>query len=78
MQGILKSMGQKNVPEFKPILEINPTHAIVQRMSDISDAALFEDISRLLFEQALLIEGVPIKNPTRFARCLNDVMNKAL
>jgi molecular chaperone HtpG len=78
MQGILKSMGQKNVPEFKPILEINPTHAIVQRMSDISDAALFEDISRLLFEQALLIEGVPIKDPTRFARCLNDVMSKAL
>jgi HSP90 family molecular chaperone len=47
-------------------------------MSDISDAALFEDISRLLFEQALLIEGVPIKDPTRFARCLNDVMSKAL
>jgi len=78
MQGILKSLGQKNVPEFKPILEINPTHAIVQRMSDISDAALFEDISRLLFEQALLIEGVPIKDPARFARRLNDVMSKAL
>jgi molecular chaperone HtpG len=47
-------------------------------MSEISDAALFEDISRLLFEQALLIEGVPIKDPARFARRLNDVMNKAL
>ena len=78
MQTILKSLGQKNVPEFKPILEINPTHAIVQKMSEISDAALFEDISRLLFEQALLIEGVQIKDPARFARRLNDVMNKAL
>jgi len=78
MQTILKSMGQKNVPEFKPILEINPTHAIVQSMADISDGPLFEDISRLLFEQALLIEGVPIKDPARFAKCLNDVMSKAL
>ena len=78
MQTILKSLGQKNIPEFKPILEINPTHAIVQKMSAISDAALFEDISRLLFEQALLIEGVQIKDPARFARRLNAVMNKAL
>ena len=78
MQTILKSLGQKNVPEFKPILEINPTHTIVQKMSEISDAALFEDISRLLFEQALLIEGVQIKDPARFARRLNDVMSKAL
>jgi molecular chaperone HtpG len=78
MQSILKSLGQKNIPEFKPILEINPTHAIVQKMSEISDAALFEDVSRLLFEQALLIEGVQIKDPARFARRLNDVMNKAL
>lgn len=78
MQSVLKSLGQKNVPEFKPILEINPTHSIVQKMSEISDTALFEDISRLLFEQALLIEGVQIKDPARFAKRLNDVMNKAL
>ena len=78
MQTILKSLGQKNVPEFKPILEINPTHAIVQKMSEISDAALFEDISRLLFEQALLIEGVQIKDPARFAKRINEVMTRAL
>jgi len=78
MQTILKSMGQKNVPEFKPILEINPTHAIVQKMSEITDEPLFEDISRLLLEQALLIEGVQIKDPARFAQRLNDVMSKAL
>jgi len=47
-------------------------------MSEVADAALFEDISRLLFEQALLIEGVQIKDPARFARRLNDVMSKAL
>jgi molecular chaperone HtpG len=78
MQTILKSLGQKNIPEFKPILEINPTHAIVTKMADITDNGLFEDISRLLLEQALLIEGVPIKNPARFAQRLNDIMRRAL
>lgn len=78
MQGILKSLGQKNVPEFKPILEINPTHAIVQKMPDITDDSLFEDISRLLLEQALLIEGVQVKDPASFARRVNAVIHKAL
>jgi len=78
MQTILKSLGQKNTPDFKPVLEINPTHMIVKKMADLGDDALFEDISRLLLEQALLIEGVQIKDPARFARRLNDVMNKAL
>ncbi|MBM4311810.1 MAG: molecular chaperone HtpG [Deltaproteobacteria bacterium] len=78
MQTILKSLGQKNVPEFKPILEINPAHAIVKKMADIKDETLFEDISRLLLEQALLIEGVPIKDPASFARRLNDALSRAL
>jgi len=78
MQTILKSLGQKNVPEFKPVLEINPTHPIVRKLADITDEALFEDVSRLLFEQALLIEGVQISDPARFARRLNNVMGRAL
>ena len=78
MQTILKSLGQKNVPEFKPVLEINPAHSIVKKMADIKDETLFEDISRLLLEQALLIEGVPIKDPASFARRLNDALSRAL
>ncbi len=78
MQGILKSLGQDKAADIKPILEINPTHAIVSRLKDVQDDGMFEDISRLLLDQALLIEGVELKNPAGFVRRLNAIMDKAL
>jgi molecular chaperone HtpG len=78
MQGLLKAMGKGSMPDIKPILEINPRHEIVEKLKNISDDALFEDISRLLLEQALLIEGVEIKDPSSFVRRLNSVMGRAL
>ena len=33
MQQLMKALGQKDTPEFKPILEINPTHEIVKKMA---------------------------------------------
>ncbi len=77
MQGILKSMGQSDLPEIKPILEINPNHTIVKNLNDLKDDLLFEDISRLLLEQAMLIEGVEIKNPALFVKRINNIMTKA-
>ncbi|MBN1798537.1 MAG: molecular chaperone HtpG [Spirochaetales bacterium] len=78
MQHIMKAMGQKELPELKPILEINPTHDIVKKMAALEDENLFKDISRLLLEQALLVEGVPLKNPSEFIKRLNKIMNMAL
>jgi molecular chaperone HtpG len=78
MQHILKALGQKELPEFKPILEINPNHEIIKKLKTITDENLFADICRLLLEQALLVEGVPLKNPTAFAKRLIKVMNMAL
>jgi len=78
MQHLMKAMGQKELPELKPILEINPTHEIVKKMAELKDEKLFSDIARLLLEQALLVEGVPLKNPSEFTKRLNKVMNLAL
>ncbi len=78
MQEMLRQMGQDNMPEIKPILEINPTHPIVKKLETITDDAVFEDISRLLLEQALLIEGVEIKNPASFVKRINSMMEKAI
>jgi len=78
MQEMLRQMGQDNMPEIKPILEINPTHPIVKKLETITDDAAFEDISRLLLEQALLIEGVEIKNPASFVKRINSMMEKAI
>jgi molecular chaperone HtpG len=78
MQEMLKAMGKKDFPEIKPILEINPKHEIIKKLSETTDDKLFEDISRLLLEQALLIEGVEIKNTPNFVKRLNTILEKAL
>ena len=78
MQHLFKAMGQKNVPDFKPILEINPEHEIIKKLETTDDAAVIADISHLLLEQAMLIEGVELKSPGEFVKRLNRVMGKAL
>ena len=78
MAAMLKAMGQKDLPEIKPILEINPDHAIVAKLKNTDDAALVEDVSFLLLEQALLLEGVELKDPAAFVKRLNRVMSRAV
>jgi len=60
------------VPAAKPILEINPEHAIVQRLKP--DAAAFGDWAGLLYDQALLAEGGQLDDPAGFVRRTNDLM----
>ena len=78
MQEMMKAMGKTDFGEVKPILEVNPTHPIVKKLAEINDEALFGDISRLLLEQALLIEGVEIKDMPSFVKRLNSITEKAL
>ena len=78
MQHIFKAMGQKGLPDFKPILEVNPNHEIITKLAGIEDSTLIQDASLLLLEQAMLIEGVEIKNPAEFAKRLNRIMSRAL
>ncbi|MBT3272506.1 MAG: molecular chaperone HtpG [Spirochaetales bacterium] len=78
MQNMLKAMGQSEMPDIKPILEVNPDHDIVKKLQKSEDADLIDDASWLLFEQALLIEGVELEKPADFVKRLNRVMNQAL
>jgi molecular chaperone HtpG len=78
MQQMLKAMGQKDIPGFKPILEINPDHAIVKKLEDSKDDDLINDVSHLLLEQAMLIEGAELGKPVDFVKRLNRIMEMAL
>jgi molecular chaperone HtpG len=77
-QHLMKAMGQKSMQDVKPILEINPEHEIIKKLADLKDDAVIEDISRLLLEQAILIEGVELKNVGEFVKRLNRVMGKSI
>lgn len=78
MMQMMKAMGQKEMPDHKPILEINPEHDIIKKLESVKDKDLVGDISQLLLEQAMMVEGVEIKNPADFVKRLNKVMTLAL
>jgi molecular chaperone HtpG len=73
LERLLKAAGQ-NVPSSKPILEINPTHPIVQGLKYEPDQARFGDWSHILFDQALLAEGGQLEDPASFVKRLNELM----
>ncbi len=78
MQQMLRAMGQQQMPTPKPTLEINPDHAIVKALLGSTDEALINDAAWLLFDQALLIEGLPVENPGIFVQRLNRVLSRAV
>ena len=75
MVQMMKAMGQ-NGPDLKPILEINAEHPIVAKLKDSPDEALAADVSEVLFDQALLIAGVELKDPADFVKSLNNLLSK--
>lgn len=74
MQEIMRSMGQADMPQVKPILEVNPEHIIVKKLKDMTKKKAFDDIALLLFEQALIQEGVKLEDPAGFVDRLNKVI----
>jgi molecular chaperone HtpG len=75
MQQMLRAMGQKDMPMPKPTLEINPGHDIVKKLLARSDDDVAKDAAWLLFDQALLLEGVPLEDPAAFVQRLNRILN---
>ncbi|AJE99374.1 molecular chaperone HtpG [Pandoraea apista] len=71
LQRLMKAAGQK-MPEFRPILEINPEHALVQRLT--AESADLSDWAQLLFDQALLAEGGSLEDPAAFVKRTNALL----
>ncbi len=68
---MLKAAGQK-APDSKPILEINPGHALVQRLKN--ETTHFADWSHVLLDQATLAEGGHLEDPAGFVKRLNGLL----
>jgi len=78
MRHMMEAMGQKGMPEQKPILEINPDHEIVKKLLADPGADKVQDAAWLLLDQALLLEGVPLKDPVTFVQRLNRVLSQSM
>jgi molecular chaperone HtpG len=73
LERLLKASGQ-SVPTSKPILELNPGHALVKRLDAEKDADRFADWAHILLDQALLSEGSQLEDPAGFVRRLNGML----
>ncbi len=73
LERILKSAGQ-DIASKKPVFEINPEHPLVIKLKDESDSERFDDLTQVLFDQALLAEGGQLEDPASFVKRLNELL----
>ena len=66
------------MPDPVPTLEINPDHEIIRKLLADPSSGNVEDAAWLLFDQALLLEGVPLKDAATFVQRLNRVLNRSI
>jgi molecular chaperone HtpG len=82
MEKVLATMPDGNPYGMKAtrILEINPNHPIFEALQNVyaNDKEALNDYAKLLYDQALLIEGFAIDNPAEFSRKICDFMVKAV
>jgi len=78
MQQMLKQMGQGDMADVKPILEINPNHAIFKTINEKKDFTKLADITPLLLSLAKLNEGMKINDAHAFSQKINELLVKSL
>ena len=80
MEKVLNAMPQNdgNKVKAEKALEINPNHPIFEKLKDLyaNDRDKLKDYAKLLYDQALLIEGMSIDNPVEFANLVCELMTK--
>ncbi len=67
---MLRQSGQK-LPEMKPVLEVNPEHALVKKLDG---SVHFNDLAQILFDQALLAEGGMPEDPAAYVKRVNALL----
>ena len=73
LKRMLAQAGQE-IPDAKPILELNMSHPIVKKMADEQNDEQFSNWAKLLFGQAQLMDGETIEHPANFVKLVNDLM----
>lgn len=80
MEKVLEKMPTNDKLKAKRILEINPNHPIFEAIETLyhQDAESLNDYASLLYSQALLIEGFPLKDPTDFSKKMSNLIIKSV
>ncbi len=73
LRKLFKESGQP-VPEFKPTLEVNAKHAMLQHLSSESSDDNFAELTSLIYDQAILSDGGELENPAEFVKTMNQIL----
>lgn len=73
LRRMLEASGQQ-LPETKPVLEINIDHPLVTRLSAEADDTRFGELARIVLDHALLAEGAQLDNPAAYVRRMNQYL----
>lgn len=78
MEKVLNSMPTDEKVQAERVLEINAKHPILEALRNAygSDKELVKDYAALLYDQALLIEGLPVEDPVAFSNSVCRLMTK--
>ena len=72
----LMKMHNKSMPDSKKILEINPTHPMILKLSDSLSKIDHKKLSLLLLDQANILDGNVLSNPTNYIESLTELFIK--
>ncbi|AVS93398.1 molecular chaperone HtpG [Paracidovorax avenae] len=67
---LMKQAGQ-SMPDSRPVLEVNPEHALVKKLDG---SVHFHDLAHILFDQALLAEGGLPEDPAAYVKRVNALL----
>ena len=78
MEKVMNSMPTGEKVNAEKVLEINENHPIVSKLEDLykNNKEEFDNYTRILYQQARLIEGLPVDNPTELTNLICNVISK--
>ena len=78
MEKILNQMPTGDQVKADVVLEINKDHPIVNKLNDLyeNDKEALDTYTKILYNQARLIEGLPVENPTELTNMVCDLLSK--
>lgn len=69
--------GEEEMPDLHIIMEVNPKHPVfetLQKAQKDGDSDKVEKYTEILYDQALLVEGIPIDDPLKFSQAISSLM----
>ena len=78
MQKVINASAPDEHAEAKLILEINEDHEIAKKLRYLydNDREMLKKYTKILYNEARLIEGLPVLNPTELSNLICQILSK--